>query len=70
MNKTYTIQKVGRARVDRPDSYYGPTWDTAGLRSRYRKRYTDRQEAQAIADQLAAHNPVGFLVIEYHAAPR
>lgn len=68
--KTYTIQKVGKARVDRKESYFGPTWQQAHLWSRYKRRYDDMDEAQELADKLSKHNPAGFIVIEYQPAPR
>lgn len=53
------------SRIPREDSYSGPTWDAARLRSRYKPQYESRDEALELAAQLTAFNPgVGFSVAD------
>jgi hypothetical protein len=50
-----------RSRAPRDESYSGITWDKASLRHRYKKQYTDLNEAIDLAEQLSKFNPVGFV---------
>lgn len=45
-------------------AYRGPTWDAAGLRSRFKEKYQSREEAEQLAEALSQHNLVGFTVVE------
>jgi hypothetical protein len=56
----YIVHKATRSPM--VFSYTGPTWDEAGIRSRYQEVYASKDEAEEIAAILSKHNPVGFAV--------
>lgn len=56
----YVIYKATRVPAD--ISYSGPTWDSAGIRNRYKAVYDDIDDALDIVKVLNQYNPVGFKV--------
>jgi hypothetical protein len=57
----YVIHKATRA-PDKSGSYCGATWDSAGIRHKYKQFYTNKNRAKRIAAELTKFNPVGFEV--------
>ncbi len=56
------IRKFSRSPAN--ESYSGPSWDSAGIRDRWKPVYISRAEAEELARLLAEVNPVGFQVSE------
>lgn len=56
----FVIHKSSRVPSD--ESYSGPTWDSAGIRDRYKPVYDNVEEAIDLAYLLTKANPVGFRV--------
>lgn len=56
----YVIYKSTRLPTD--ISYSGPTWDSAGIRHRYRAQYDNLNLVEEIVKILNDYNPIGFKI--------